>query len=62
LVAAFASAAALVKAQNIKIVIVGPITGSNAAHGEQMKRGAEMAVKDIDAKGAVLVKRSITRE
>jgi branched-chain amino acid transport system substrate-binding protein len=41
-------------AQDIKIAVVGPITGSNAALGEQMKRGAEMAVKDINAKGGVL--------
>jgi branched-chain amino acid transport system substrate-binding protein len=34
--------------------VVGPITGQYAAFGEQMKRGAEMAVKDIDAKGGVL--------
>jgi branched-chain amino acid transport system substrate-binding protein len=41
-------------AQDIRIAVVGPITGSNAAMGEQMKRGAEMAVKDINAKGGVL--------
>jgi len=56
LAAAFASAAGLAKAQNIKIAVVGPITGSNAVHGEEMKRGAEMAVKDINAKGGVLAK------
>src|ERR1700739_1885271 len=44
-------------AQNIPIAVVGPITGSNAALGEQMKRGAEMAVADINAKGGVLGKR-----
>src|SRR6516164_2469472 len=44
-------------AQNIPIAVVGPITGSNAALGEQMKRGAEMAVKDINAKGGVLGKK-----
>jgi branched-chain amino acid transport system substrate-binding protein len=54
--AAFASAAGLAKAQDIKIALVGPITGSNAAAavGEEMKRGAKMAVKDINAKGGVL--------
>jgi branched-chain amino acid transport system substrate-binding protein len=56
LAAAFASVAGLTKAQDIKIAVVGPITGSNAVHGEQMKRGAEMAVKDINAKGGVLGK------
>jgi branched-chain amino acid transport system substrate-binding protein len=57
LAAAFASAAGLAKAQDIKIAVVGPITGSNAALGEQMKQGAEMAVKDINAKGGVLGKK-----
>jgi len=57
LAAAFASAAGLARAQDIKIAVVGPITGSNAGHGEQMKRGAEMVVKDINAKGGVLGKK-----
>jgi branched-chain amino acid transport system substrate-binding protein len=56
LAAVFASAAGLAKAQDIKIAVVGPITGSNAAYGEQLERGAEMAVKDINAKGGVLGK------
>jgi branched-chain amino acid transport system substrate-binding protein len=56
LAAAFASAAGLAKAQDIKIAVVGSITGFNAVKGEQMKRGAEMAVKDINAKGGVLGK------
>ncbi|MFO1091185.1 MAG: branched-chain amino acid ABC transporter substrate-binding protein [Hyphomicrobiales bacterium] len=38
---------------DIKIATAGPITGQYAAFGEQMKRGAEMAVKDINAKGGV---------
>ena len=37
----------------IKIATVGPMTGSNAAFGEQMKHGAEMAVADINAAGGV---------
>ncbi len=41
-------------AEEIKVAVVGPITGQYAAFGEQMRRGAEMAVKDIDAKGGVL--------
>lgn len=57
LAAAFVLVAGLAKAQDIKIAVVGPITGSNAALGEQMKRGAEMAVKDINAKGGVLGKK-----
>ena len=44
--------AGVAKAADIKIAVVGPITGPNAAFGEQMKRGAEMAVKDINAKAA----------
>jgi branched-chain amino acid transport system substrate-binding protein len=41
-------------ADDLKVGAAGPITGTNAAIGEQMKRGAEMAVKDINAKGGVL--------
>ena len=37
----------------IKIGSAGPMTGSNAAFGEQLKRGAEMAVADINAAGGV---------
>ncbi|MBV9203355.1 MAG: branched-chain amino acid ABC transporter substrate-binding protein [Alphaproteobacteria bacterium] len=57
LAAAFGFAVNVVHAQNIPIAVVGPITGSNAALGEQMKRGAEMAVADINAKGGVLGKK-----
>jgi len=46
------------KAQNeIVVAVVGPITGSEAVFGDQMKRGAEMAVKDINEKGGVLGKK-----
>ena len=38
---------------DIQIATTGPITGQYAAFGEQMKRGAEMAVKDINAAGGV---------
>src|SRR3954454_8903250 len=51
-VAALALAATPAFAQ-IKIATVGPMTGQYAAFGEQMKRGAEMAVKDINAAGGV---------
>lgn len=34
--------------------MVGPMTGDNAALGEQVRKGAEMAVADINAKGGVL--------
>src|SRR5260370_10803246 len=57
LAAALALTAGVANAQNMPIAVVGPITGSNAALGEQMKRGAEMAVADINAKGGVLGKK-----
>src|SRR3989337_1301113 len=38
---------------DITIATVGPITGQYAAFGEQMKKGAEMAVADINAAGGV---------
>jgi len=38
----------------IKIATAGPITGEYAAFGEQMKRGAQLAVDDLNAKGGVL--------
>ena len=40
----------------ISIATVGPMTGSNAAFGLQMKAGAEQAVIDINKKGGVLGK------
>ena len=39
---------------DIQVATAGPITGQYASFGEQMKRGAEMAVKDINAAGGVL--------
>jgi branched-chain amino acid transport system substrate-binding protein len=57
LAGALALGAGAAHAQNIPIAVVGPLTGSNAALGEQMKRGAEMAVADINAKGGVLGKK-----
>jgi branched-chain amino acid transport system substrate-binding protein len=39
---------------DILIGMAGPMTGSNAWFGEQMQRGAELAVADINAKGGVL--------
>ncbi len=38
---------------DITIATAGPITGSLAANGEQMRRGAEMAVADINAAGGI---------
>jgi branched-chain amino acid transport system substrate-binding protein len=38
----------------ITIATAGPMTGQYATFGEQMRRGAEMAVEDINAAGGVL--------
>lgn len=38
----------------IKIATNGPLTGDLASYGEQMKRGAEKAVADINAAGGLL--------
>jgi branched-chain amino acid transport system substrate-binding protein len=42
------------RAEDIRIAVVGPMTGSNASVGDQVKRGAELAAKDINAAGGVL--------
>jgi len=41
-------------AQDITIGSAGPMTGQYAAFGEQLKKGAEMAVAEINAAGGVL--------
>ena len=43
-------------AGTIEIGVAGPMTGQYASFGEQLRRGAEMAVKDINAAGGVLGK------
>jgi branched-chain amino acid transport system substrate-binding protein len=40
-------------AQDIRIAVVGSMTGSNAGAGDQVKRGAELAAKDINEAGGV---------
>jgi branched-chain amino acid transport system substrate-binding protein len=42
------------RAADIRIAMVGPLTGDQATIGEQMRRGAEMAVADLNARGGVL--------
>jgi branched-chain amino acid transport system substrate-binding protein len=42
------------QAQDIPIAAVGPMTGSDATFGEQLRRGSLMAVADINAAGGVL--------
>lgn len=39
---------------DITVATIGPMTGSNAAFGEQMRKGAEMAVADLNVQGGVL--------
>ncbi|MGO1117223.1 branched-chain amino acid ABC transporter substrate-binding protein [Rhodovibrionaceae bacterium A322] len=51
--AVIAGGMGLAQAGEIKVATVGPITGQYAAFGEQMKRGLEMAVADINAAGGV---------
>src|SRR5471032_2367357 len=51
---AMAGMAGEVLAQDIVIASAGPMTGSEATFGEQMRRGTEQAVADINAKGGVL--------
>ncbi|MDJ1158414.1 branched-chain amino acid ABC transporter substrate-binding protein [Chelatococcus sp. SYSU_G07232] len=38
----------------VKLGVAGPITGPNAAFGEQLKKGVEQAVEDINAAGGIL--------
>ncbi len=60
LVAAVAAGAAVfgssANADDITIAVAGPMTGDLAAFGEQLRRGSEMAVKDINAAGGVMGK------
>jgi branched-chain amino acid transport system substrate-binding protein len=54
--AAAALAASSARAEDIVVATAGPITGQYASFGEQMKRGAELAVADINAAGGLLGK------
>ena len=40
-------------AAQIKFGVAGPLTGSNAAFGAQLKNGFEQAVEDINAAGGI---------
>jgi branched-chain amino acid transport system substrate-binding protein len=44
-------------AQDVTIAVAGPMTGGESAFGRQMKNGADMAVKDVNAAGGVLGKK-----
>jgi branched-chain amino acid transport system substrate-binding protein len=52
--AALPAMIAAAQAQDIKVAVAGPVTGPYAAFGEQMRRGGDLAVKDINAAGGVL--------
>ncbi|NMF89582.1 branched-chain amino acid ABC transporter substrate-binding protein [Aromatoleum petrolei] len=39
---------------DLTVAIAGPMTGQYASAGDQIRRGAEMAIADINAKGGVL--------
>lgn len=54
----FGLAAAPAQAQ-IQIGVAGPLTGSNAAFGVQLKTGADLAVADINAAGGLLGKQIV---
>jgi len=41
----------------LKIAVVGPMTGPNAVFGDQMRRGAELAVEHANAQGGILGRR-----
>jgi branched-chain amino acid transport system substrate-binding protein len=55
--AAVLSMAQVAGAQEILLGVVGPVTGDQASFGEQMKKGAEMAVADINAAGGLMGKK-----
>ncbi len=48
---------AAANAQELNVAVAGPMTGGEATFGDQFKRGAEMAIADINAKGGVLGKK-----
>jgi branched-chain amino acid transport system substrate-binding protein len=50
--AAFAAQGAY--AQDLTVAVVGPMTGSEAVFGRQLRDGAQLAVADINAAGGVL--------
>src|SRR5215469_11450944 len=45
------------KEQDVVVGVAGPMSGQFAFIGEQMKRGAQQAIDDINAKGGVLGKK-----
>jgi len=57
-IALFGLSAGLAHAQ-ITVGVAGPLTGSNAAFGTQLKTGADLAVSDINAAGGLLGKKLV---
>src|SRR6202046_338288 len=55
-VAALMGLLSLPAAAQVQIGVAGPLTGSNAAAGDQMKTGATQAVADLNKAGGVLGK------
>jgi branched-chain amino acid transport system substrate-binding protein len=53
-IAAVTALGATAAKADIIIATAGPMTGEYASFGDQMRRGAEMAVEDINAKGGVM--------
>ncbi len=54
LAAAFVAGAATAAHADMTVGIAGPMTGPDAALGEQVKRGASKAIEDVNAKGGLL--------
>ena len=54
---AVAMAGAAQAQDTIKMGMIGPITGPNAAFGAQLKNGVEQAVADINAAGGIMGKK-----
>ncbi|MBI3526207.1 MAG: branched-chain amino acid ABC transporter substrate-binding protein [Betaproteobacteria bacterium] len=53
-VAAFSVALSGVASADTLVAIAGPMSGQYASSGDQIRKGAEMAIADINAKGGVL--------
>jgi len=53
-VIAIATLCATIARADVLIGVAGPMTGKDAWFGEQMERGAALAVADLNAKGGVL--------
>ena len=50
------AASATAAQADIKVGVAGPMSGQYSWFGEQMERGAELAVEDLNAAGGVLGK------